>query len=294
MFRVSVLSGHARAATNSPESAMLVFLQKWRALAIGGLLLATVFNASADLVIVLPAMGDLQNSAVFSLGGGIRGDQLSGGAYIGGDVRVAGNGNIVLRSNAIIDGDLYYRSNGTFRMLDNAQVTGAVHNDQDAQLDNGVTEAINASNDAFALAPNRPYSNINLLNGRHNITVTGAPGETVVLTLRNFRLANNAVFTLQGTATTTFIINVSGQFSLSGHARIVLSGGVQWNNVLFNVRGTSGAVSISGHASLQGILMANQRAVTLGGHAEVIGEIIAKRVDLNDASRVTHPPITSP
>jgi choice-of-anchor A domain-containing protein len=272
---------------------MLVFLQKLQSLAIVGLLLATVSNASADLVIVLPAMGDLQNSAVFSLGGGVRGDQLSH-ANIEGDVRVAGNGDITLSGNTVIDGDLYHRSNGTVTMSRNAKVTGAVYNNADSELDNGVTEAISASNDAFALAPNRPYSNINLLNGRHNITVTGAPGETVVLTLRNFRLANNAVFTLQATATTTFIINVSGQFSLSGHARIVLSGGVQWNNVLFNVRGTSGAVSISGHASLQGILMANQRAVTLGGHAEVIGEIIAKRVDLSGASRVTHPPITSP
>src|SRR6185295_15549545 len=101
------------------------------------------------------------------------------------------------------------------------------------------------------------YSNINL-RGWHSTTVTGAPGETVVLSLRDFQLAGHSTFTLQGTATTTFIINVSGQFSLLKNARIVLSGGVQWNDVLFNVRG-SGTVSISGDASLQGILMANGR-----------------------------------
>lgn len=272
---------------------MLVSPQKWPSLAIVGLLFATVLNASADLIHVLPAMGDLENAAVFTLGGGVNGGRLSGYSFIDGDVRVAGNGDIALNGNAVINGDLYCRSNGTVGTSGNGRITGTVYNNQDAQLDNGVNEAINASNDAFALTPNRSYSNINLI-GRHSLTINGSPGETVVLTLRNFQLANNATFTLQGTATTVFIINVTQQFSLSGNARIVLSGGVQWNNVLFNVRGTSSAVSISGNASLSGVLMANGRTVTLSGHARVVGEIIAKRVDLGDFSRVIHPPIISP
>ena len=230
---------------------MFLFRQKLQSLAIAGLFFATVFSASADLIHVLPAMGNLQSSTVFSLGGGVGGHRLSNDAYIGGDVRVAGNGNITLSGNAIIDGDLYHRSNGTFNTSGHATVTGTVYNNDDSDLDNGVTAAINASNDAFALTPNRFFESIRLTSSQ-SITVTGAPGETVVLRLRDFRLSGNATFTLQGTATTVFIINVTRQFSLSGNARIVLLGGVQWNGVLFNVRGGRGAVSVKGNASLQG------------------------------------------
>lgn len=271
---------------------MLFSLQTRHYLAIAGLLFATALSASADIVYVLPAMGGLENSTVFSLGRGVAGDRFSGRASIGGDVRVAGNGNITLRTNAVIDGDLYRRSNGALAMSGDARVTGAVYNNEDVELDSGVDEAINASNDAFAFAPNRSYDSIKL-GGRQSMIVTGAPGETVVLSLRDFRLSGNGTFTLQGTATTTFIINVSRKFSLSGNARIVLSGGVQWNDVLFNVRGASSVVSIGGAASLQGILMANERTVTMGSHSTLVGQIIANRVLLSGASQVVHPPITS-
>ena len=196
-------------------------------------------------------MGDLENAAVFSLGGGTSGDHVSGHAYIGGDVRVAGNGNIVLTTRRSSMGISIAGATAPSEVRRRPELRERSITTRTRNLDNGVNEAINASNDAFALTPNRSYSNINLI-GRHSLTINGSPGETVVLTLRNFQLANNATFTLQGTATTTFIINVTQQFSLSGNARIVLSGGVQWNNVLFNVRGTSSAVSISGNASLQG------------------------------------------
>lgn len=266
--------------------------KKSQSLAIAGLLFATVLSASADLIHVLPAMGNLQNSTVFSLGGGVAIDRFSQDSYIEGDVRVAGNGNITLSGNATIDGDLYRRSNGTLKTSGNATITGTVYNNNDAELDAGVTAAINASNDAFALAPTIFLESI-WLRKSQSMTISGAPGATVVLRLRDFRLSGSATLTLQGTATTTFIINVTRQFSLSGKARILLSG-VQWNNVLFNVRPGPGTVSIKGNASLQGILMANQRTVSVGGHSTVTGAIIANTVLLRGSARVLHPPITSP
>jgi hypothetical protein len=130
------------------------------------------------------------------------------------------------------------------------------------------------------------------LLGDEAITITGAPGETVVLSLKNFILRDNSSFTLQGSATTTFVINVSKKFSLSGNSHIDLAG-VQWDQVLFNVVGTGQRVSLGGSSIFNGILMANDRTIKLKGDATVSGEIIANRLKLRGSSRVLHPPIVS-
>ena len=274
---------------------MISPFNKFLSLAGVGLFFVCAFSARANLLLELPEMGDLERWGVFSLGGGVFSNHLSDGIHITGDVGIAGNGNGELSDNAIIAGDYYYRSNGTLNISDNAIITGAIFHSQDGQLDNGVAEAIAASNHAFALAPTRSFTDINFGgNQRTGLTITGAPGERVVLSLRNFILRGDNVFTLQGTATTTFIINVKGQFSLSDRARIVLSGGLTWDDVLFNVRGKGSVVSIRGSANFQGILMANKRTVQLSGHALVDGEIIANKVLLQGGSQVIHPPIASP
>jgi cytoskeletal protein CcmA (bactofilin family) len=114
----------------------------------------------------------------------------------------------------------------------------------------------------------------------------------VVLSLKNFILKGDSSFTLQGTATTTFIINVSKKFSLKGNSHIDLVG-LQWNQVLFNVVGTGRKVSLGGDSVFAGILMANNRTIELKGNATVSGEIIANRLKLRGSTRVLHPPIVS-
>lgn len=249
-------------------------------------------NAKADLVTTFPEMGDLLRWGVFSLGGGVSGDsdEMTGTTDIYGDVGVAGNGNITMTGNSTIHGDLYYRTNGTLKMKGAARITGTKHHDagSDAQLDNGVTEAINTSNHAFALPVTRPqYTSIT-----SSTMITGAPGETVVLKLTNFTL-NHGTLTLRGSANTTFVINVTNQFSLGSHSQIVLSGGVQWDDVLFNVRG-SGTVSLDSQSTLRGVLMANNRTVNMDGQASVQGEVIANKISMKGGSQVVHPPLSSP
>ncbi len=261
--------------------------------AILALLFAGIGSAPADVVHVLPAFGNLQSATVFMLGRGTAGNSISESAYIEGEVEVAGNGKITLNSQATVDGDVYYRSNGSCRVLDAATVTGGIYWNDDPALDENALAALAASSQAFALTPNRSYASIKLIKSQ-SLTILGAPGETVVLSLRNFRLFGNSVLTLQGTATTTFIINVNRRFSLSGNAQIVLSGGLQWNDVLFNVQGTGSTVSIRGNATLDGILLATGRTVVLSGQSIENGEIIANRVLIGGGSHVNHPPVTSP
>jgi cytoskeletal protein CcmA (bactofilin family) len=272
---------------------MISSRQKWLSLTIAASFFVGAFSASANVFQVLPELGDLERWGVFSLGGYFFSDRLSDNVNIQGDVGVAGNGKICLSDNATIEGDLYYRSNGAVKILDSATVTGTTYNDRDSELDNGVNEAESASDAAFALAPTWSFPWI-ILSKNQSATISGAPGETVVLKLQDFVLSNHATFTLEGTATTTFIINVKKGFSLSDNAQIVLSGGLQWDDVLFNVRGKNSDVSLTGNAIFQGILMANRRTVNLGGHSTVTGEIIANKVTLASNSSVVHPPITSP
>jgi hypothetical protein len=249
-------------------------------------------QAKADVSGVIPEIGDLERWTVFSLGGGNNFSRAFGHSLIDGDLGLAGNGNFLMGGHATINGDVYDRSNGTVLTFQNSFITGSIFHDQDALLDNGVNEALAASAHAFSLTPNRPNTSVKLL-GNHAITITGAPGETVVLSLKNFILRDNSSFTLQGTATTTFVINVRKKFSLSGNSHIDLVG-VQWDQVLFNVVGTGQRVSLGGSSDFNGILMANDRTVRLRKHAMVSGEIIANRLKIRGSTRVLHPPFISP
>src|SRR5436190_21176919 len=249
-------------------------------------------HAKADVSDVIPEIGDLERWTAFSLGDGSNFSRAFGHAFIDGDLGLAGNGKLLMGGHATINGDVYDRSNGMVLTFQNAVISGSIFHDQDALLDNGVNEALAASAHAFSLTPNRPNTSVKLL-GNHAITITGAPGETVVLSLKNFILRDNSSFTLQGTATTTFVINVNKKFSLSGNSHIDLAG-LQWNQVLFNVVGTGQRVSLGGSSIFNGILIANDRTVRLKDDATVSGELIANRLKIRGSSRVLHPPILSP
>jgi choice-of-anchor A domain-containing protein len=265
----------------------------WLLLAMAGSFCVGISGACADLLQVLPEMNDLQRWGVFSLGNSFFSDHFAGHAYINGDVGVAGAGRIKIAGNAITDGNLYYRSSGILKVSGNGTITGGSFSSEDPELDNGVNEAIASSYNAFALTPTSSHTKINLSRNQSK-TITGGPGETVVLKLGHFLLRGHAVLTLQGTATTNFIINVKHQFSLTGNAAIVLSGDVQLNNVLFNVRRSGDDVTLGGHSSLEGILMANKRTVRVIRHSTVTGAVIANRVQLRGGSQVIQPPLVSP
>jgi hypothetical protein len=185
--------------------------------------------------------------------------------------------------------DLDYPRNEALKILGD-ESTGARYYRGDSQGDNAAEEGINP---AIPRSPANSFTRLTLV--RHqSVTLNGASDETVTLKLGHFVLGNNSTFTLQGTATTTFIIKVKNQFSLTGNAQVVLLGGVQWDDVIFVVRGKGDVVSLIQNASLQGILMANKRKVMLRNHSIVNGQVIARAVKLRGASQIVQPPIVSP
>jgi hypothetical protein len=164
---------------------------------------------------------------------------------------------------------------------------------QDTGFDSGVSAPIISPEISLNQAPQASFRAIRL-DDNQAVTISGAPGETVTLNLRSFALYDNATLTLQGTATTTFIINVRHRFSLSGNAKITLVGGLQWDDVFFNVSGSGSVVSLSGNASLEGILTANNRKVRLRGNVDVFGQVFAKKLRLAGNAEIIQPPVVSP
>ena len=152
----------------------------------------------------------------------------------------------------------------------------------DAILLNSSNEAYMESDQLWAQPATFGYPST--INTGSDMTITGTGH--VVLRLRDFILTGGT-FTLVGTSPgTTFVFNISRAFSLSGSARIVLSG-ITASNVIFNVRGGSNAAAISGSAAFQGILLANYRNVKISG-GTVNGEIVGNRVVISGGATLFH------
>ena len=99
-----------------------------------------------------------------------------------------------------------------------------------------------------------------------------------------------------GAAGSAFVINVSNNFSLDNGSKIVLTGGLTFSDVLFNVRGPTGTFSIGGGSLFNGTLLAYnstssvQRTLTVSGANTVVtGETIANKVVISGA-KMKKPP----
>ena len=169
---------------------------------------------------------------------------------------------------------------------------------QPGNLNWDVTADSIADNDKFDAFQNfnqivtdsMPVSVTNVkLSDNESLLITGAPGETVTLSLKNFLMSGSSTFTLEGAATTSFVVNVKKKFSLSDEARIVLAGAVEWNNVTFNVMGKGSVAKMSGSSSFTGVLNADARTVKLTDQARVDGQVIARKLLVLDSAQVVSP-----
>jgi hypothetical protein len=190
-----------------------------------------------------------------------------------GNVGVAPTGSISTTGNAFISGTLFLNTGGTWSA---SGTSGAGSFSQsmstDAQLNQAVQDALNASSQAGALASTQPGITSIALGANGSQTINGTGQD--VLNLTSFSLGNNAVLTLNAPAGYSFILNVSGNFTLQG--QVVLTGGILPSDVLYNVTGAGAAIAFSGggnQAQLNGILLSPFRNIQLAPGL-VTGEII--------------------
>ena len=213
-------------------------------------------------------------------------DTFTGPSLVQGNVGVGGGGNFSM-SDGDIYGDLYLRQGGKFNRSGPATVHGSLHQDNagDLTITNALQDVRSLSMAASMEATTARYAsltNVNISNASQSMTITGNPFEKVVLNLTNFTMSAGT-FTLQGTTNTAFIINVSNNFSLN-NAKIMLSG-VPSANVLFNVLGTGGQVSLNQGTSMGGILLGVQRKIVLSG-GKVFGRVFANQFNITSGGQV--------
>ncbi len=218
---------------------------------------------------------------------GFTDNTITGPSSVVGNYGVGGQGTLSITGSSSITGNLVMHNGGHPNLSGSAKITGSVTNN-DAQLNQALIDAQMLSDAAAMEAVTPAYAsltNVNISNPSQNMTITGGPGEKVVLSLQNFAISNGT-FTLQGTATTSFIINVAKNFSLN-NGSIVLAG-VPPQNVLFNILGKGGQVSLNQGTQLPGILLALNRKVDLsGGH--VTGKVIADQVVITSGGSAVTP-----
>ncbi len=124
-----------------------------------------------------------------------------------------------------------------------------------------------------------------------NLTLTVWQNSPLTLTSLIIR---HGTLTLQGTAGTAFIINIRNQFSLSHSAKIVLSGGLTPEDVVFNVLGSGCDIRIRWQSDLTGTLQAIYRTVRITGYSVVTGDVIARKIKLSWGGIIIDPPVVSP
>ena len=222
---------------------------------------------------------------------------VTGPSLIRGNVGVGGKANFSM-SDGIVDGNVYMNSFGKFTMSGPAHFTpghGLITN-QDTVLNGALSDARNLSSSAAMDHSTGSYTvtmgsfNGMTENGNKSVSLLGTG--KIVLNLTDF-VMTGGTFTLAGNANTTYIINISRNFSLN-NAKIVLadvfgnvnsSTGVQASHVLFNVLGTGSQVSLNQGTSMTGILLAVQRKVDLSG-GKVFGRVIGDQINVTSGGQI--------
>lgn len=221
-------------------------------------------------------------------------NNITGPSLVVGNVGIGGAGNFSM-SDGKIQGDFYMNDTGTFSMSGPAQITGTKRGlhlngmSQQSTLNNALADSLALSNAAAAEASTNNYTvtqgsfNGTTVNTGQSITIAGPSSGKVVLNLQDF-VMTSGTFTLQGTAMTTFIVNVNRNFSLN-NSTVVLSGGLLASHVLFNIRNTGSQVSLNQGTSLQGVLLAYNRKVDLSG-GKVYGKVIANQIVITSGGQI--------
>ena len=211
--------------------------------------------------------------------------------------------NTTLNGALILDTGLTYSATATTISSGVIQTTAA--HDKLAQ---GVYDAINAGNQANSTAASTSgfsvsgftytpvnsgtYSSMTLSSSGASAGIT-LTGSQTVIKLQNFSMTNGNTFTLTGTASTKVIIDVYGTFSLQNASKIQLAGGLQWNDVLWNIYGLGSDVTVTS-STVTGYVLALQRNVlmnagTINGEAIVGGQ----QLYLSNGSKIIKPPKVS-
>ncbi len=246
------------------------------AVAVCAMALPGVANAGF-IVDTLGAAGP-SNYAILALSG-VTDFALNGPGTTFGNVGYNGTHQVALNAsnngpdpNHAIDGNLYLAAGASVNNI--AQVNGSVFTNQN--LSAAQTAASSAATTFASLSVNTAITSITSTTTINSVV---AGGNTVLDLTGGINLGNGEVLTLHGAAGDQFIINIvnNSNFVLNS-ARVLLTGGITDDDVVFNVTGAGNNISSSGglnnESVVNGIILAVNSGVAFAP-GQVNGELIA-------------------
>lgn len=266
------------------------------------LLFLTFTSAAALFLVLLPSaatasvvdLGAAGQFAMLALTGGIQDSGPTGPQAdpysVDGAIGVVTSGQKFQTSGSrMYNGPIYLHSGVTFNssatVIPNPTMGPAV----DSLLVQARNDAIAASNFAASLAATATYGTIN-----NTLTISEANNGHYVFDIGSINFSGGKVLTLNGTANSTFLLNVSGSITLSPGS-ILLSGGLTSNNVLINYTGTQ-TINTSGGANssqIFGTILAPNAMVNMTpGYVQ--GSIIAGSINLASGANIIPVPEVTP
>jgi choice-of-anchor A domain-containing protein len=171
--------------------------------------------------------------------------------------------------DATINGTLYYDTTDMLPAITGTITGGTVQKSMSAT----VLDAINASTTAAALAPTQTFSTLT-----ENQIIFGNGGLNVIRVTGDVALKKG--LTIQGSASDSFVFQFTASdatsavtLTLSG-MNVTLTGGVLADNIVWDLNGGGGQVTISSGAIVYGTFLAPDRSVTVD-QGTIGGRVIA-------------------
>jgi hypothetical protein len=224
----------------------------------------------------------LNNVTLSNTGGGTNAYNNPG---VTGDVAIGGGNGSLLKS--VINGRVFIDGSATPDVHSDFTATGGIFSGQNLSQDKA--DILNLSAQIAALSCTQSFGDIT-----NTTTITGAPGQSVAnvicvnsinLTKKNLTLVGN------NTGTDVFLFNVTSPTALFvlNNAKVLLSGGLTANRVLFNFPGGGGSLQVykaSTAPVMNGMLLAPQRDIVID-NPPVVGSVIGSTIDIHSGGKAT-------
>jgi hypothetical protein len=241
------------------------------------------FNLSARAVAMLKASSGLWS--ILETGNGTV--SITNNADVKRDVGICGTGATNLNNNATVEGGLYLNKDTPDPGIGNNAVVqdGIRHDDSAAATLQAASQAaIKAYNNFTGLANNK--GTITTVNTTRTLP-NGGSG-TNVLDVTNFRPSNGAIITINSPAGSSYVIRVSGTFTLNSNSQLKLSGGIASDSVTFVYKGT-GTVTLGNNSVLYGSILSPNGPITVNNNALIKDGVLVsgKNISLDNNSLTT-------
>ena len=195
---------------------------------------------------------------------------LNGGLNLSGNIGIGANSTVNMAGNNAIAGNAY--TDSTVNLNYNSGYTSLSGNLYTQSMAQAISDAALASTSAGALtATSGLVDQGGSITSSVTIKALTSLSENV-LDVSSVSLTNGTIaFDDNGYTGAKFIINVTGNFSLSG-VTIKAANGASASDIIFNIEGVGKAVSITGGTTL-GTVLVPASNVTVGG-GSLTGELI--------------------